>query len=132
MEVDTVFTKAKNYSSTNSRSTSADIDNAKHDFIDVVGTDSITSINISELASENDILNFQEGSTKMLRISSSSLGLNNDRVGCKEDMGNNEVTAKMCNTKKSGSLSFSITNILQTCKERSTKSHGSVTTRYAL
>ena len=107
-------------------------DKLKHEFIDVVGIDSLTSKKISEIKSENDNLNFQESSKKMLRISSSSLGLNNDSVGRKDDVGNNEETVNICNTKKGGSLSFSITNILQTCKQRSNKSHGSANTRFVL
>lgn len=129
MEVEAVFSKAKNYPPTNFRSTNVINDKDKPHFIDVVSIDPLMSKNISEITYENDNLNFQEGSKKMLRITSSSLGLNNDRVGCKDDMGNNEETAKICNTKKG--LSFSITNILQTCKQRSNKSHGSSNTRFA-
>ena len=131
MEVEAVFSKSKSYPSTNFRSTSAVNDSKlKHEFVDVVSLDPLPSKNVSEITSEKDEFDPQGDSKNILRIRTSSLSLKNDGVGCREDMNQNEETSKICNTKKSGKLSFSITSILQACTQRSNKSHGSANTRF--
>ena len=91
---------------------------------------------MSKIKSETDDLNFQEGSKKlkMLRVTSSSINIDNDRVGgggCNDDAMRNveHETLKIHKTKKSDShISFSITNILQACTQRpnniNNNSHG--------
>ena len=78
---------------------------------------------MSKIKSDNDE-SFHESSKKikMLRVmNSSSLEMTDDgiRHNKDDDTRDNQETLNICKTKKSDSLSFSITNILQACKQSS-------------
>ena len=85
---------------------------------------------MSKIKSDNDE-SFHESSKKikMLRVmNSSSHEMTDDgiRHNKDDDTRDNQETLNICKTKKSDSLSFSITNILQACKQSSNNNNSKV------
>ena len=121
MEIAAVLRTDKDSPVNDSQATILNNDKTIKDFIDVVGLGSLSCTKISPAGNLNGVL-LPEENSKMMRMASSYVGLGSDGVVHK-DVDN---TVKVCNTKHVGGLSFSITNILQTCKQQRVNRSGSL------
>ena len=122
MEIDAALRKNKDRPVNDSQATILNNDKTIKDFIDVVGLGSLSCAKISPVGKSNGML-LPEENSKMMRMTSSFIGLGSDGVGHAD--GQVDDTVKVCNTKHVGGLSFSITNILQTCKQQRVTRSGS-------
>ena len=120
MEIAAVLRTDKDSPVNDSQATILNNDKTIKDFIDVVGLGSLSCAKISPTGKANGVL-IPEEKSKMMRMASSYIGMGSDGVGHKD----NDNTVKVCNTKHVGGLSFSITNILQTCKQHKVARSGS-------